>query len=122
MTNAKPITQIRLGSVRASIWENLTSSGSRYNVTVGRVYQKDGEWKTSSSFGQEEVLVLCKALDMAYLWIAEHKASRAGSGGANCEAEPLENGPNPFEQDEPSADEEPQQAPGAATVARAKVR
>jgi len=78
MINAKPLTQICLGAIRASIWENATSSGTRYNVTVGRVYQKDGEWKTSSSFGQEEVLILCKALDMAYMWIAEQKATRAG--------------------------------------------
>jgi hypothetical protein len=91
-------------------------------VTVGRVFQKDGEWRTSSSFGQEEVLVLCKALDIAYLWIVEHKSSRTGSGGANCEAEPLASGPNPLEQDEPSTDEEPRQVPCAATVARAKVR
>jgi len=75
MANAKPIIQIRLGAIRASIWANDTASGRRYNVTVGRLYQKDGAWKTSNSFGQDEVLVLCKALDMAYLWIAEAKGA-----------------------------------------------
>jgi len=80
MTNARPVTQIRLGPVRASIWANETASGTRYNVTLGRLYQKDGEWKTSTSFGQDELLVLCKALDVAYMWIAEKRGIQNNTG------------------------------------------
>jgi hypothetical protein len=87
MANARPVTQIRLGVVRASIWANETTNGTRYSVTVGRLYMKDSEWKTSSSFGHDELLVLCKTLDMAYMWIAERNATRrsAGSGATAVE-------------------------------------
>ena len=40
--NRKPIHEIRMGRIKAAIWQNETDNGIRYNVTVGRLY-KDGE-------------------------------------------------------------------------------
>ena len=34
----KPVHEIRLGLVRASIWENKTEYGVRHNVTLERLY------------------------------------------------------------------------------------
>lgn len=90
MTNGRPITQIRLGAIRASIWANETPNGTRHNVTVGRIYQKDGEWKTSGSFGQDEVLILCKALDLAYMWMAEHRRGSAAASASDSGPEPVD--------------------------------
>ena len=39
--NRKPIHEIRMGRIKAAIWQNETDNGIRYNVTVGRLY-KDG--------------------------------------------------------------------------------
>ena len=43
-------------------------------MTVGRLY-KDGEtWKTSESFGREDLPLVCKALDRAHTWLYENSA------------------------------------------------
>ena len=33
----KPVHELRLGRLKAAIWENPTESGVRYNVTVARL-------------------------------------------------------------------------------------
>jgi len=54
-TNRKPIHGIRMGRIKAAIWQNETDNGIRYNVTVGRLY-KDGEtWKQTESFGRDDL-------------------------------------------------------------------
>jgi hypothetical protein len=37
-----PVREIRIGRVRAAIWENETQNGTRHNVTLSRLY-KDGD-------------------------------------------------------------------------------
>ena len=74
MTNAKPIDEIRLGSIKASIWKNQTENGSRYNVTVTRLYKTNGDWQSSSSFGRDDLLLLRKVLDRAHTWIYKQAA------------------------------------------------
>ena len=68
-TKAKPIHEIRLGAMKAAIWENETTNGTRFNVTVCRLY-KDGEaWKRTESFGRDDLLVLAKVADQAHTLI-----------------------------------------------------
>jgi hypothetical protein len=47
----QPAHEIRMGSIRATIWENQTTSGTRFNVTVSRLYKDGEEWKQTDSFG-----------------------------------------------------------------------
>lgn len=70
-----PVHEIRFGYVKVVIWENDTSNGTRYNVTVARLYKDDDEWKETSSFGRDDLLVLAKALDHAHTWIHAQKES-----------------------------------------------
>jgi hypothetical protein len=58
-----------LGKVQASIWRNETKHGPRFNVTACRLYLENGEWKRSDSFGRDELLTACHALQAAYDWI-----------------------------------------------------
>ena len=45
----QPINEIRIGRVKAVIWQNGTDERPRPNVTFGRLY-KDGEtWKNHPS-------------------------------------------------------------------------
>jgi hypothetical protein len=69
MTNAKPVHEIRLGAIKAAIWENETTSGKRYGVTVSRLYKDGDEWKRSDSFWRDDLLLLAKVVDMAHTWI-----------------------------------------------------
>jgi hypothetical protein len=65
----RPAHEVRLGRIKAAIWENETENGTRHNVKVTRLY-KDGEtWKDSDSFGRDDLLVVAKVLDLAHSWI-----------------------------------------------------
>jgi len=71
----QPIHEVRLGSIKAAIWKNQTESGTRFNVTLARLY-KDGEnWKSTDSFGRDDLLLLGKVLDQAHTWIFENGRS-----------------------------------------------
>jgi hypothetical protein len=69
MANAKPVHEIRMGRIKAAIWENETQNGTRHNVTVTRLYKDGDQWKDSQSFGRDDLPVLAKVLDRAHSWI-----------------------------------------------------
>jgi hypothetical protein len=83
----RPVHEIRLGAVRASIWENKTEYGVRYNVTLERLYpvkldENRRTWKSTSSLGREELLLACKVLDLAHTWIFAQSAEDADESAA----------------------------------------
>ena len=65
----KPAHEVRLGAIKAAIWKNDTQSGVRYNVTFSRLYKDGDEWKSTESFGRDDLLVLAKVADQAHSWI-----------------------------------------------------
>ncbi len=61
MANQKPVAEVRIGRVKATTWPNGTEEQPRHNVTFSRLYKADaGEWKTTQSFGRNDLLVLAK--------------------------------------------------------------
>ena len=68
-TANRPVHEIRMGAVKAAIWRNETKNGYRYNVRISRLYKDNGEWKTSDSFGRDELPLVSKVVNMAYVWI-----------------------------------------------------
>lgn len=72
---ARPVHEVRLGSIKAAIWENQTEKGVRHNVTLRRLYRQDGQWKDSDSFGRDDLLLLAKIIDQAHTWIHEQSES-----------------------------------------------
>ena len=71
MTKQKPAHEVRLGRIKATIWENETEQGMRYNVTVNRLYKDGDEWKQTASFGREDLQLVAKVADLAHSWIYE---------------------------------------------------
>ena len=73
MSSNKPVAEVRVGAVKAAIWPNQTESGVvRHNVTFSRIYKDaDGNWKSTSSFGRDDLLVVAKVADMAHTKIFE---------------------------------------------------
>jgi hypothetical protein len=74
----RPNDEVRLGSIRAAIWRNEAEHGARYSVTFERLYKEGAEWKSSSSFGRDELLLLAKVADKAHSRIFEEDASADG--------------------------------------------
>lgn len=89
-TKARPVHEIRLGRIRAAIWENGTQTGTRYNVTVSRLYKDGDDWKDSSSFGRDDLPLVAKVCDQAHSWIFEQSGGSATNGTAES------NGDTPF--------------------------
>ena len=74
MAKAKqqPVHEVRIGAVKATIWENETTAGVRHNVTLGRLYKEGDEWKQTESFGRDDLLLVAKVVDQAHSWIFEN--------------------------------------------------
>ena len=58
MANQKPVDEIRIGRVKATIWRNGTDEQPRHNVTFSRLYKDGDQWKSTQSFGRNDLLVL----------------------------------------------------------------
>src|SRR5437667_55010 len=71
--NQKPVHEIKIGAIKATIWANSLPHGTRHNVTLSRVYKQGEEWKQTTSFHRDDLLVLAKAADAAHSWIHEHQ-------------------------------------------------
>ena len=71
MTNQKPVAEVRTGRVKAAIWRNETEGRTRHNVTFSRLYKDREQWKTTQSFGSNDLLVLAKVADQAHSRIFE---------------------------------------------------
>ena len=85
MSNEKkrPVHEIRMGRIRAAIWENETQNGTRHNVTISRLYKDGDQWKDSTSYGRDDLPLVCKVADLAHTWIFESAAESNGNGGSN---------------------------------------
>ncbi len=68
-----PAHEIRLGNIRASIWENKGDQGVWFNVSVTRLYRQGADWKSTTSFGRDDLPLVSKAVEMAYTWIWKQK-------------------------------------------------
>lgn len=79
----KPAHEIRLGSIKATIWANDTQNGQRYNAVLSRIYRlaedkrtkEDKGWRESESFGRDDLLLLGKVADLAQTWMFEQTAT-----------------------------------------------
>lgn len=68
----RPVHQLRSGRVSAAIWANrLDENRVVYNVTFERSYKQDGVWKSTRSFGHDDLPVLAKLADMAFMWVID---------------------------------------------------
>ena len=65
-----PIHELRMGRIKACVWDNETPNGIRSSVTVARLWKDDQDnWKESSSFGREELPLVQHVLERAYEWL-----------------------------------------------------
>lgn len=71
---SKPVAEVRLGSIKAAIWKNETEAGTRHSVTFERLYHEGDMWRSTASFGRDDLLVLAKVADLAHSKIHELKS------------------------------------------------
>jgi hypothetical protein len=74
-TAKRPVHEIRLGRIKAVIWENETREGTRHNISLTRIYKDGNTWKDSTSFGRDDLPLLGKVADLAHTWVYENAAA-----------------------------------------------
>ena len=60
-SNSKPAAELRIGTVKATVWENEIGGITQHNVTFSRIYPDGGQWKTTHSFGFKQPAHPCQA-------------------------------------------------------------
>ena len=69
----KPVHEIRIGRIRASIWANKTARGTMHNVTVQRLFKAEQGWRSTDSFGRDDLPLVAKVLDRAHSWLFDQR-------------------------------------------------
>jgi len=75
MSTSKPVQEIRLGKVKAAIWANPNDQGVWHTVSLARLYTSDEGWRSSGSFGREDIPLLIRVLVSAYDWMYKSAAT-----------------------------------------------
>jgi len=78
----KPIHEVRLGHIKAAVWKNETEAGVRYNATFSRLYKDGDDWKSTDSFGRDDLLLLSKVADTTHSWIFARSQEEEGAAKA----------------------------------------
>jgi len=74
---AAPVRTLRLGRIKAAVWENSTDQRAFYNVTFARTYMDgDKKFRDTDSFGRDDLLLLAKLADLAHTFVCEQMAAQ----------------------------------------------
>lgn len=65
----QPAKTFRIRNVRAAVWANPGEYGPMYSVQFSRGYKDGDEWKSTASFGRDDLLVLAEVTRLAFHWI-----------------------------------------------------
>jgi hypothetical protein len=69
------VKTLRLGRIKAAIWENESDKQKFYSVTFARGYMDEAKnWHDSDSFGRDDLLLVGKLADQAHTFIFEQGA------------------------------------------------
>ena len=80
-SKVRPVHEIRMGRIRAAIWQNRVENGIRHNVTVSRLYKDGDDWKDSGSFGRDDLPLVAKVCDQAHNWIFAQSSEKPNGNG-----------------------------------------
>jgi hypothetical protein len=74
-SSTAPIKTIRLGRIKAVIWENEADQHKAHNVTFARTYMDERkQFHDTSSFGKDDLLLLAKLAGEAHSFIYARRA------------------------------------------------
>lgn len=71
-----PVKTLRLGRIKAAVWENSADQRTFFNVTFARTYMdEEKKFHDSDSFGRDDLLLLSKIADQAHTFICERMSA-----------------------------------------------
>lgn len=63
----RPAHEVRFSYIKAAIWKNQPDKRVRFNVTFSRSYKDGDEWKSTDSFGRDDLFTLLSQSLLAQL-------------------------------------------------------
>jgi hypothetical protein len=70
MGKKQPAHEIKLGTIRATIWANVTKDRDEwFSVNISRRYKNGDAWQETHSLRRDDLPIAVKAMDMAYGWL-----------------------------------------------------
>jgi len=70
-----PVKNLRLGRIKAAVWENESDNKKFYNVTFARTYRDEAQnFHDTDSFGRDDLPLVAKLADQAHTFIFERLA------------------------------------------------
>ncbi len=80
---AAPLQTLRLGRIKAAVWENTAEERTFYNVRFTRTYLDDEKkFRDSDSFSRDDLLMLSKLADRVHTFICDRMSSQRGEESA----------------------------------------
>ena len=74
--NKKPAAKVTIHPLSIAVWRNETEKGVFYSCTLDRRYRdSEGNWKSSDSLNEGDLLIAAKALDLAHSEILKLRAN-----------------------------------------------
>jgi hypothetical protein len=72
---SKPAARVTMYPVTAAIWRNESNGRNFYSVSFERTFKDDaGNWKSTSSFNTQDLLLLAKVADQAHTEVVKLQA------------------------------------------------
>ena len=76
----RPLHEIRLGRVWATVWENSGEKGTYCKATFSKLYKgKDNKWQDTTSFGREDLFLLAEVARQAALFLHQETRDEEGA-------------------------------------------
>lgn len=72
-----PVKTLRLGRLKAAVWENSSDDRTYHNVKFARTYlDENKKFQDTDNFGREDLLLLAKLADQVHTFICERQAAQ----------------------------------------------
>ena len=72
----KPAARVSMFPIQSAIWRHEKDGRALYSVTIQRAYKDaDGNWKSSDSLNEADLLLAAKVLDQCHTEISRLRAS-----------------------------------------------
>jgi hypothetical protein len=72
-----PVFTCRHRALKAAVWRNETENGVMFNTTVSRSYRDGEQWRESSSFGYDDVLIVAELLRACHGFISQEMSRQS---------------------------------------------
>lgn len=89
MKDRKPIHELRLGTLRAMIWDNGgDDSESQFRICVSRISKGKNAWKETHMLSPDDLPVAAAAMEMCYSWLWRREIIRQDAKATEKSARP----------------------------------